>query len=104
MEFNVSKWKNYIFFFSFLIQVQVKYKSKSRSDNDPHVFAIADRAHQDMMHHKEHQTIILSGESGSGKTYNFTQLVNQLCHIGCVSGAAASVLFASIAESRDFDI
>ncbi|KAK7081389.1 Myosin-IIIa, partial [Halocaridina rubra] len=63
--------------------VQVKYKSKARSQNDPHIFAIADRAHQDMMHNKEHQTIILSGESGSGKTYNFLQLVSQLCHIGC---------------------
>ncbi|XP_066969641.1 neither inactivation nor afterpotential protein C [Macrobrachium rosenbergii] len=62
--------------------VQVKYKSKARNQNDPHIFAIADRAHQDMMHHKEHQTIILSGESGSGKTFNFHQVVNQLCYIG----------------------
>ncbi|KAG7169893.1 Neither inactivation nor afterpotential protein C-like [Homarus americanus] len=64
-------------------EVQVKYKSKSRSQNDPHIFALADRAHQDMMHHKEHQTIVLTGESGSGKTYNFHQLINQLCYIGC---------------------
>ncbi|XP_071531793.1 neither inactivation nor afterpotential protein C isoform X5 [Panulirus ornatus] len=66
-------------------EVQVKYKSKSRSQNDPHVFAVADRAHQDMMHNKEHQTIVLTGESGSGKTFNFRQLVNQLCHIGWVT-------------------
>lgn len=63
-------------------ETQVKYKSKTRSQNDPHVFAIADRAHQDMMHNKEHQTIVLSGESGSGKTFSFHQVVNQLCHIG----------------------
>ncbi|XP_050690144.1 neither inactivation nor afterpotential protein C-like isoform X2 [Eriocheir sinensis] len=63
-------------------ETQVKYKSKTRSQNDPHVFAIADRAHQDMMHHKEHQTIVLAGESGSGKTFSFHQIVNQLCHIG----------------------
>ncbi|KAK8728013.1 hypothetical protein OTU49_009338 [Cherax quadricarinatus] len=62
-------------------EVQVKYKSKSRSHNDPHVFAVADRAHQDMMHHKEHQTIVLTGESGSGKTYNFHQLINQFTYI-----------------------
>ncbi|XP_068244393.1 neither inactivation nor afterpotential protein C isoform X2 [Palaemon carinicauda] len=64
------------------VDVQKKYKSKSRNQNDPHIFAVADRAHQDMMHHKEHQTIVLSGESGSGKTYNFNQVVNQLCYIG----------------------
>ncbi|XP_063851203.1 LOW QUALITY PROTEIN: neither inactivation nor afterpotential protein C-like [Scylla paramamosain] len=58
-------------------ETQVKYKSKTRSQNDPHVFAIADRAHQDMMHNKEHQTIVLSGESGSGKTFSFHQVVSQ---------------------------
>ncbi|XP_069979488.1 neither inactivation nor afterpotential protein C [Penaeus vannamei] len=63
-------------------ETKIKYKSKTRSDNDPHVFAVADRAHQDMMHNKEHQTIIFSGESGSGKTFNFAQVVYQLCHIG----------------------
>nr|XP_045621607.1 neither inactivation nor afterpotential protein C-like isoform X2 [Procambarus clarkii] len=63
-------------------EVQAKYKSKSRSQNDPHIFAMADRAHQDMMHHKEHQTIVLTGESGSGKTFNFHQLIKQFSYIG----------------------
>ena len=62
----------------------MKYKSKSRSDNDPHIFAVVDRAHQQMMHHHEHQTIVLTGESGGGKSYNAYQCVVQMCHIGRV--------------------
>lgn len=43
---------------------------KSRSDNAPHIFAVADNAYQQMMHHEEQQYILFSGESYSGKTTN----------------------------------
>jgi myosin-3 len=33
---------------------------KTRSDNAPHIFAVADSAYQDMMHHEEQQYIIFS--------------------------------------------
>ncbi|KAK4327242.1 hypothetical protein Pmani_002298 [Petrolisthes manimaculis] len=63
-------------------QIKKQYSSKSRSQNEPHLFAVSDRAHQDMLHHKQHQTIILSGESGSGKTFNYHHLISHLCYIG----------------------
>ncbi|KAK3877220.1 hypothetical protein Pcinc_018021, partial [Petrolisthes cinctipes] len=62
--------------------IQKQYSSKSRSQNEPHLFAVSDRAHQDMLHHKQHQTIILSGEAGSGKTFNYHHLIKHLCYIG----------------------
>lgn len=33
----------------------MEYWEKARSDNAPHVFAIADRAYQQMLHHKQSQ-------------------------------------------------
>lgn len=63
-------------------QHHTKYSFKALSDNAPHVFAIADRAYQDMMHHEEPQHILLSGESLSGKTTNFGHLVKHLIHLG----------------------
>ena len=57
---------------------------KARSDEDPHIFAVADRAWQDMQHHKVHQNIVLSGDRGSGKSFNFNQLVRQFCFIAKV--------------------
>lgn len=59
-----------------------KYISKTWSDNPPHIFAVADRAHQYAMHHEDPQYIVLSGETYSGKTTQFNHLVKHLCLIG----------------------
>ncbi|KAL1381098.1 hypothetical protein pipiens_013709 [Culex pipiens pipiens] len=59
-----------------------KYNCKSRSDNSPHIFAIADSAYQDMLHHEEPQHIIMSGESYSGKTTNAKLCMKHLAYLG----------------------
>ncbi|XP_069763279.1 unconventional myosin-XV isoform X2 [Narcine bancroftii] len=46
----------------------LKYKGKSFMDNPPHLFAIANAAYSKMVDAKHNQCIIISGESGSGKT------------------------------------
>ncbi|XP_068582431.1 myosin VIb isoform X1 [Cebidichthys violaceus] len=46
------------------------YKGKSLGTLPPHVFAIADKAYRDMKVLKMSQSIIVSGESGAGKTEN----------------------------------
>lgn len=55
---------------------------KSRSDNAPHIYAVADSAYQNALHHKIPQRIVLSGESGSGKTTNYFHLINHLLFLG----------------------
>ncbi|XP_065571075.1 neither inactivation nor afterpotential protein C-like isoform X2 [Artemia franciscana] len=60
----------------------MRYKSKARSDEAPHVLALADRAWQDMMHHKEQQNIVFTGETFSGKSYNFESTLEHLLFIG----------------------
>uniref|UniRef100_A0A4W3GXI1 Unconventional myosin-VI n=1 Tax=Callorhinchus milii TaxID=7868 RepID=A0A4W3GXI1_CALMI len=47
-----------------------KYRGKSLGTLPPHVYAIADKAYRDMKVHKMSQSIIVSGESGAGKTEN----------------------------------
>lgn len=59
-----------------------KYISKTWSDNPPHIFAVADRAHQYTLHHEDPQFIVLSGETYSGKTTQFNHLIKHLCLIG----------------------
>uniref|UniRef100_A0A8D8MFI7 Neither inactivation nor afterpotential protein C n=1 Tax=Cacopsylla melanoneura TaxID=428564 RepID=A0A8D8MFI7_9HEMI len=63
-----------------------KYKFKSRSDNAPHIFAVADSAYQDMMHHEEAQHIVLAGEILAGKTTSMRHLLKHLIFLG--QGAA----------------
>lgn len=47
-----------------------KYQGRSLGTLPPHVFAVADKAFRDMKVHRMSQSIIVSGESGAGKTEN----------------------------------
>ncbi|XP_013191306.2 myosin-IIIb [Amyelois transitella] len=54
------------------------YQGRCRSDNPPHIYAVADAAHQALLHQKQHQAIVISGESGAGKTESANLLLKQL--------------------------
>ncbi|XP_049877142.1 myosin-IIIb-like isoform X1 [Pectinophora gossypiella] len=59
-------------------KTQQIYQGRCRSDNPPHIYAVADAAHQALMHQKVHQAIVISGESGAGKTESANLLLKQL--------------------------
>lgn len=73
-----------------------KYNCKSRSENFPHIFAVADVAYQDMLHHKEPQHVVFSGESYSGKSTNVKLLVKHLCYLGAGNRGATDRVEQSI--------
>lgn len=55
------------------------YQGKSLGQMPPHLFAIADKAFRDMKVLKQSQSIIVSGESGAGKTESTKHLLRFLC-------------------------
>lgn len=55
------------------------YHGKSLGTMPPHVFAIADKAFRDMKVLKQSQSVIVSGESGAGKTESTKHILNYLC-------------------------
>ncbi|KAF7990235.1 hypothetical protein HCN44_000040 [Aphidius gifuensis] len=57
------------------------YRGQARSDNPPHIFAVADAAYQALLHQRKNQSIIISGESGSGKTESANLLLKQLVYL-----------------------
>ncbi|KAJ0181639.1 hypothetical protein K1T71_002361 [Dendrolimus kikuchii] len=66
-----------------------KYEYKSRSDNEPHIFAVADGAYQDALHHNEPQHVVFSGESRSGKTTNMLHALSHLTFLGAMKNNTA---------------
>lgn len=61
------------------------YQARCRSDNPPHIYAVADAALQALMHQKQNQAIVISGESGAGKTESANLIVKQLVYLSKVS-------------------
>uniref|UniRef100_A0A8C9R3L1 Methyl-CpG binding domain protein 3b n=1 Tax=Scleropages formosus TaxID=113540 RepID=A0A8C9R3L1_SCLFO len=44
------------------------YSGQDMADMEPHIFSVAEEAYRTMIREKKNQSIIISGESGSGKT------------------------------------
>uniref|UniRef100_A0A8C2AZM0 non-specific serine/threonine protein kinase n=1 Tax=Cyprinus carpio TaxID=7962 RepID=A0A8C2AZM0_CYPCA len=58
------------------------YVGAKRTSNPPHIYAVADIAYQSMVSHNTDQCIVISGESGAGKTESAHLLVQQLTVLG----------------------
>ncbi|XP_062948083.1 myosin-15 [Cynocephalus volans] len=65
-------------------EVAAAYKGKRRSEAPPHIFAIADNAFQDMLHNRENQSILFTGESGAGKTVNTKHIIQYFATIAAM--------------------
>lgn len=62
------------------------YRGKKRNEVPPHVFAIADTAYSDMIRNRENQSILITGESGAGKTENTKKVIQYFASIGQSGG------------------
>ncbi|XP_016431606.1 myosin-IIIa [Sinocyclocheilus rhinocerous] len=58
------------------------YVGAKRTSNPPHIYAVADIAYQSMVSCNTDQCIVISGESGAGKTESAHLLVQQLTVLG----------------------
>ncbi|KAM7371586.1 hypothetical protein PAMP_008807 [Pampus punctatissimus] len=67
-------------------QVVVAYRGKKRVEAPPHIFSISDNAYQFMLTDRENQSILITGESGAGKTVNTKRVIQYFATIA-VAGA-----------------
>merc|ERR1712002_956340 len=58
------------------------YIGKRRSECWPHIFAIAEGSYQGMMNLQKNQSILITGESGAGKTENTKKVISYFASIG----------------------
>ncbi|XP_022644833.1 myosin heavy chain, muscle-like isoform X2 [Varroa destructor] len=58
------------------------YKGKRRTEVPPHVFAISDGAYMHMLTDNEDQSMLITGESGAGKTENTKKVISYFANVG----------------------
>ncbi|KAG0062091.1 hypothetical protein BGZ90_003259, partial [Linnemannia elongata] len=62
-------------------EVVLSYKHKKRHEMAPHIFAVSDAAYHDMLQDRDNQSILITGESGAGKTENTKKVIQYLASI-----------------------
>ncbi|ODM91980.1 Myosin heavy chain, muscle [Orchesella cincta] len=67
------------------------YTGKRRNEVPPHVFAISEGAFQNMIQDHENQSILITGESGAGKTENTKKVIAYFANVGATGKSEAKV-------------
>merc|ERR1712032_393185 len=63
------------------------YLGKRRNECPPHLWAIAEGAYRDMIQNKKDNAMLITGESGAGKTENTKKVITYLAMVATGSGA-----------------
>nr|XP_051225690.1 myosin-17-like isoform X3 [Lolium perenne] len=82
------------------VRTMEKYKGANLGDLDPHVFAIADVSYRQMMNEGKSNSILVSGESGAGKTETTKLLMRYLAFLGGRSGTGGRTVEQQVLESN----
>uniref|UniRef100_A0A8V5G0G7 Myosin-7B n=1 Tax=Melopsittacus undulatus TaxID=13146 RepID=A0A8V5G0G7_MELUD len=65
-------------------EVVAAYKGKRRTEAPPHIFSIADNAYHDMLRNRENQSMLITGESGAGKTVNTKRVIQYFATVAAL--------------------
>uniref|UniRef100_A0A6I8S8S6 Myosin-4-like n=1 Tax=Xenopus tropicalis TaxID=8364 RepID=A0A6I8S8S6_XENTR len=60
------------------------YRGKKRQEAPPHIFSISDNAYQYMLTDRENQSVLITGESGAGKTVNTKRVIQYFATIAAI--------------------
>ncbi|KAM6957857.1 myosin-16-like [Aplochiton taeniatus] len=63
-------------------KVAQMFKGKKRNEVPPHLFSISDNAYHDMLMEHENQSMLITGESGAGKTENTKKVIQYFANVG----------------------
>uniref|UniRef100_A0A8D2N5E2 Myosin-7B n=1 Tax=Zonotrichia albicollis TaxID=44394 RepID=A0A8D2N5E2_ZONAL len=69
-------------------EVVLAYRGKKRQEAPPHIFSISDNAYQFMLTDRENQSILITGESGAGKTVNTKRVIQYYATIAASGDTA----------------
>uniref|UniRef100_A0A158R688 Myosin motor domain-containing protein n=1 Tax=Syphacia muris TaxID=451379 RepID=A0A158R688_9BILA len=65
------------------------FMGKRRNEMPPHLFAVSDEAFRNMLQNHENQSMLITGESGAGKTENTKKVIAYFASVGASQQEAA---------------
>uniref|UniRef100_A0AAV2KSL8 Myosin heavy chain n=1 Tax=Knipowitschia caucasica TaxID=637954 RepID=A0AAV2KSL8_KNICA len=68
------------------MEVVNAYRGKKRMEAPPHIFSVSDNAFQFMLCDRENQSVLITGESGAGKTVNTKRVIQYFATISVGGG------------------
>jgi myosin heavy chain 6/7 len=68
------------------------FMGKRRTEMPPHLFAVSDEAYRNMLQDHENQSMLITGESGAGKTENTKKVIAYFAAVGASQQEAAQKL------------
>jgi len=75
----INPYKRYPIYTNRVIKM---YIGKRRNEVPPHIFCISDGAYMDMLTNHENQSMLITGESGAGKTENTKKVIAYFANVG----------------------
>ncbi|XP_024022505.1 myosin-17 [Morus notabilis] len=82
------------------IHMMEQYKGAPFGELSPHVFAVGDAAYRAMINEGKNNSILVSGESGAGKTETTKMLMRYLAFLGGHSGVEGRTVEQQVLESN----
>lgn len=68
------------------------YQGRNRLEVPPHVFSVAESAYYNMMAYHENQCVIISGESGAGKTEAAKRIMEYIAAVSAGEGTGIQAI------------
>merc|ERR1711892_823242 len=66
------------------------YKAKRKSEMPPHIYSISDNAYNDMLRERHNQSMLITGESGAGKTVNTKRVIQYFAVVAALGATGKS--------------
>ncbi|XP_042857275.1 myosin heavy chain, muscle-like [Penaeus japonicus] len=78
----INPYKRYPIYTNRTVKI---YQGKRRNEVPPHLFAISDGAYMDMLQSAVNQSMLITGESGAGKTENTKKVLSYFANVGATT-------------------
>ena len=74
------------------------YRGKKKNEVPPHLYLVADTAYASMMRDRENQSMLITGESGAGKTENTKKVIQYFAFVA--AGVSGKKMTAEVKNTK----